>query len=89
MPEQPLDRVFFTRPDRQIIKLAGSGNDLQHALELGLGSEGRLEELDGGVGDVVVAADHGHIESLQLVGVLINGNDLGLLQICQCCLSEV
>ena len=69
-----------TGPHGQIIKFAGAGQDFQQALELGLGSEGGGQELDGGVGNVVVGGDHAQVEGLQ-VHVILYGDNLAVLQV--------
>ena len=81
MPQQPLNRLFFTWSHRQVIKLASSADDLQQALQLRLRCQGGLEKINGVVGQVVVAADHGAVQGFQLICVLIYGDDLSSLQL--------
>ncbi len=81
MPQQPLNRLFFPGSHRQVIKLASSADDLQQSLQLCLRCQGGLEKINGVVGQVVVAADHGAVQGFQLICVLIYGNDLGGLQL--------
>ncbi len=79
MPQQPLNRLFFAGSHRQVIKFAGSADDLQQALQLRLRCQGGLQKINGVVGQVVVAADHGAVQGFQLVCLLIYGDDLGAL----------
>ena len=66
----------LTGPHGQLVELAGTGHDLQQALELGLGGEGGRQELDGGVLDVIVGRDDAQVESLNLILLLIHAHDL-------------
>ena len=80
--------VRLTRAHCKLFKLSRTRNNLEQALELGLRRERRGEELDRGVGDVVVRTDHAQVERGH-VHVVLDADALARLEVAECRLHQL
>ncbi len=69
----------------QVVKFAGGGDDLQQALQLGLGGERGRQNVYGSVLDVVVGRDDAQVEGLYLILLLIHTHNLRSSEVLRDC----